>query len=540
MKVDWKIPQISGEPLQISLENNEQLFIVGANGSGKSALVQHLVSSSQDKNIRRISAHRQTWLLSGSIDITPQDRKRFGHQDIANEVQNEARWRDFNARKKQSSVLYDLVTLENVRARSVTRFIDDDNPVLATAFASKSVSPFDQLNELLRIGNLAVTLQNSNDEEILAQHRDNNVPYSIAQMSDGERNAAIIAATVLTVEPDTVLLIDEPERHLHRSIIEPFLSALFECRPDCAFVISTHEIALPIANLEARVLMVRSCRWSGKKTSEWNVELLESNTALPEDLKRAILGSRERILFVEGNSNKSLDLPLYTALFPDISVVSKGSCNDVMRAVRGLKESQELHQVEAFGLIDRDNRDEDEVERLAEGGVFALNVYSVESLYYCSESIETVARRQAESLGCNPTEMIYAAFKKAFDILKQNDLVERMAARRCESVVRNMILQQIPSWKSIITKPMTSIEITAPYQKELYRIKQLVEEEKLDDLVARYPLRESGMLEEIAKALNLTGRNTYERTLISRIGVDEDLHQSLKQRIGPLAEVLDA
>ena len=134
--------------------------------------------------------------------------------------------------------------------------------------ASESVSPFVQLNELLALGTLTVSLENSNDEEILARHGNDGVPFSIAQMSDGERNAVMIAANVLTVEPETILLIDEPERHLHRAIIEPFLSALFEQRPDCAFVISTHEIALPVANPEADVLMVRSCRWA-KKAEEW-------------------------------------------------------------------------------------------------------------------------------------------------------------------------------------------------------------------------------------------------------------------------------
>ena len=79
------------------------------------------------------------------------------------------------------------------------------------------------------------------------------------------------------VEPGTMLLIDEPERHLHRSIIEPFLSALFSRRKDCVFVVSTHEIALPVANPKARVLMVRSCRWKGDMASAWDVELLEPN-----------------------------------------------------------------------------------------------------------------------------------------------------------------------------------------------------------------------------------------------------------------------
>ena len=73
-----------------------------------------------------------------------------------------------------------------------------------------------------------------------------------------ERNAMILAAHVITADPGTVFLIDEPERHLHRSIIQPFLSALFDLRKEeCTFIIATHEIALPITNPDARVLIAQ-------------------------------------------------------------------------------------------------------------------------------------------------------------------------------------------------------------------------------------------------------------------------------------------
>ena len=443
--MNWNIPQISGQLPQITLEAGERLFIVGVNGSGKSALIQHLVSSNQGQKIKRISAHRQTWFQSGSIDLTPQRRKQFDLQSTPQEVQGQSRWRDDYAQQRQSAVLFDLIAKENTRARLITRHVDSGNMERAEKTSAESPSPFDQLNELLGIGTLAITLENANDEEILARHRDGSAPFSIAQMSDGERNAAIIAATVLTVDPGTVLLIDEPERHLHRSIIEPFLSALFERRKDCAFVVSTHEIALPVANPKARVLMVRSCKWSGDMATTWDAELLEPDIGLPEDLKRAILGSRKRILFVEGDSN-SLDLPLYHALFPDISVVPKESCRDVQRSVSGLQGSQKLHHVEVFGLIDRDDRDEEVVKQLAEDGLFALDVCSVESLYYCSDAIDAVARRQAESLGSNADAMIKSATEKVLDVLNEEGLAERMAARRCERRVRDAILQRIPDW----------------------------------------------------------------------------------------------
>ena len=537
--MNLNIPQISDHQLPISLEAGDRLFIVGANGSGKSALIQHFVSSNRRKPIKRISAHRQTWFQSGSIDLTPQSRKQFDQDDPNLEAQDQARWRDDYAQRRQSAVLFDLIAKENARARLIAGHVDSGNVGEAEETSAKSRSPFDQLNELLAIGMLAVTLENSDDKELLARHRAGKAPFSIAQMSDGERNAAIIAATVLTVDPGTVLLIDEPERHLHRSIIEPFLSALFSRRKDCAFVVSTHEIALPVANPKARVLMVRSCRWKGDKASAWDVELLEPNNDLPEELKLDILGSRKRILFVEGNSN-SLDLPLYDALFPDLSVIPKGSCIDVEKAVKGIRGSQDLHHVEAFGLIDLDGRDEETVSQLAEGGVFALDVYSVESLYFCSDAIAAVANRQAESLGHKASDMIKSVKQNALDALEQDDLAARMAARRCEGRVRDQFLSKIPNWKSIKENEI-KIEITvdSTYEDELAHFKKLLVERKLDDLIARYPLRESDVFDVIVKVLELKNGETYKQMLVSRIKDDEALAEKLRKRIEPLARRLD-
>lgn len=535
------IPQLSGEPLQIPLEVGGQLFIVGANGSGKSSLIQHFVSTNEGLKIKRISAHRQTWLSSGSLDFTAHSRKEFERDSIGWETQFDARWVDHAADQKQSAVLFDLVAKENSRARDIARHIDSQNPDEAVKFASESVAPFDQLNELLELGTLTVALKNSNDEEILAQHRNSNTSFSIAQMSDGERNAAIIAATVLTVEPETILLIDEPERHLHRSIIEPFLSALFERRRDCVFVVSTHEIALPVANPSARVLMVRSCEWDNNTAKAWEVEVLESNADLPEELKLDILGARRRILFAEGRTN-SLDLPLYSALFPGLSVVPKGSCAEVQKAVSGLRGSQDIHHVEAFGLIDKDDRPEDEINELAKNNVFALDVCSAEAIYYCSNAITAVAHRQAESLGGNADQMIESVTQKVLETIVQDGLAERMAARRCERTVRNLTLSVIPDWRKIQAsdeKLQIAECIDSPYPEELKHFNQLVASRNLDALVARYPLRDSRVFNVIAACLKCCDKDAYQKMVLSRIQADADLARNLKQRISALSKVLD-
>ena len=404
------------------------------------------------------------------------------------------------------------------------------------------MSLFKQLNDLLDLGTLTVSLRNFNDEEILAQHRNRDTSFSIAQMSDGERAAVIMAANVLTVEPGTILLIDEPERHLHRSIIEPFLTALFAQREDCAFVISTHEIALPIANPKARVAMVRSCEWQGDTAKAWDVEVLKSNVDLPEDLKLDILGARRRVLFVEGTTN-SLDLPLYSTLFPGLSVIPKGSCNDVIRAVTGLQGSHALHHVEAFGLIDKDNRPEDEIKALAKDSVFALGICSAEALYYCTDAIAAVAHRQAESLSREPDKMIETATRIGLEAIRERALSERMAAKRCERRVRNLVEARAPDWRKIKEseeKLHILSTIDSPYPGELTLFEKFAAAGDLNGLIARYPLRESSVFDKIARALECSGKAYYERIVVSRIREDANLACKLKQHIRPLSDLLDA
>ena len=201
-------------------------------------------------------------------------------------------------------------------------------------------------------------------------------------------------------------------------------------------------------------------------------------------------------------------------------MVPKEGCANVIRAVSGLRGSKNLHHIVAFGLIDRDNRPDEEVERLAEKNIFALDVCSVESLYYCSEGIAVVASHQAASLLTTADDMIELATEKAIESLTRNCVAERMAARRCESHVRNSMLSEIPDWKFIKANPTTKISasISSPYPEELNRIRRLIADKNLDELVSRYPLRESQAFDEIAKALQLTGKETTRERFFPGLG----------------------
>ena len=453
------------------------------------------------------------------------------------ETAQDSLWIDHTGGESHAAILFDLVAAENKRARSITEYVESSK-IKCAEKAANTASPFKRLNDLLALGTLRVSLHNSGDVQFVARKGSGPI-FGISRMSDGERNAVIMAATVLTVDPGTTLLIDEPERHLHRAISAPFLSALFEQRQDCAFVVSTHELFLPVEDRGARVLMTRSCTWAGGIPQAWDIEMLAPPTELPEELRLAVLGARSRVLFVEGSST-SLDVPLYDTLFPDLSVSPRGNCVEVERAVRGLRATEDRHHVEAYGVVDRDDLDDAGIEKLAGVGIFTLAVRSVESLYYCSDAIQAVARQQADSMGLEAENLAATAMRDALAALAAEEVIRRMAARRCERRMRDTALSQLPDWKTIQSATGPTIDLHAPsaYDDEIARFRLLLEGDDFDALVARYPLRETGAFDAITKALKCTSNRDYERMVVVRTARDDALATALRTRLQPLAEAI--
>ena len=523
--------------LNVDLSMNDRIFIVGPNGSGKSALIQHFAKMFYNRPICRISAHRQTWLASASIDLTAKSRRQIEQNLSDQNFSPEARWKDNQAGQRLSAVLFDLMALENERARKVMALIDDKSVDEAVETAAATASPFSRISEILAAGNLTVRVKAAADEEILAFHQGGEL-FSIALLSDGERNAVILAATVITADSGTIFLIDEPERHLHRSIIEPLLTTLFNHRMDCMFIISTHDLALPVAAQEAQVLLPRSCNWNGENPQSWEIDLLPAGDTLPDDLRAAILGSRRKILFVEGN-RASLDLAIYGALFPGVSVISKGGCSEVIRAVEGLRSQSDLHWVSAYGLVDRDNRSDEELVELQERNIHGLKQFSVESIFYSKEARSPLAGRQAEIMGTNAVEMLNKAEDSALSVLEDQQIMRRLCARRCERKLRDLFIQKIPTWKDILQeKPEFEITTESPLQGELEEYRKMLKKKDLDGLIARYPVRETSALNELARKLEFSSKAKYEQAVLALVSSDQDAAKNVRTLVGSLKDEL--
>lgn len=530
-KYKFNINTSNNGQLNIPLSEGKPVFVLGANGVGKSTLM-HDVYAHNSAHARRILAHRQTWFTSNSMDMTAANKKQTETRINQLDGQIISRWQDSYASQRSSISIFDLINSENIRARDIAKAVDEDNIDLAK-YLSIAQAPIQGINELLAISNIPIEISLGKDEQLFASKNGSPI-YSIAELSDGERNALLIAADVLTCEPNTLIIIDEPERHLHRAIISPLLSSLFLKRSDCAFVISTHDIFLPIDNFNSSTLLVRNCQWNGKNIVSWDADLVSESEQIPASIKKNILGAKRDILFVEGK-NESLDRQIYQLIFPTVTVIPKGSCKNVENAVKGINSSESLHWINAFGLIDADDRTSEQIQALNEKGIIATSCYSVESLYYNIEIIKSVAVSYAKLIGANSDDLFKDATNKIISDI--NSHKERLCSRLSEKRVRTEVMSMLPKHTEIIEKKDFEITLNLEdyYKKEEAVFNQLISDQNLNGLIERYPVRETPVLNNIAKGLGINCA-TYENIVRQLIIDDKAVLDTFRKLLGELTE----
>lgn len=536
MSFNLTIPQIYGDPLDINIEIGDFLFVLGANGSGKSSIM-HNFYKEHHTNSRRITAHRQTWFTSSAITLSPEQKRNIERDIKSTDTNSQARWKDDYSAHRASIDIYNLINAENIRARLITEAVDDDDFNLAQN-RSRNDAPIKKINKLLRLSNIPIEISVRENEQVVAS-KNGCTPYGIAELSDGERNAILIAANVLTVEDGTLVLIDEPERHLHRSIISPLLTLLFEERPECSFIISTHDVMLPLDNPTSKTLLIRDCVYAGDSVSAWDADLIDSENSINEELKEDILGARRKILFVEGEE-QSLDKPLYSLIFKDASVIPKSSCRDIEHAVSSIRDADNLHWLNAFDIVDNDQRTEDDIFRLKEKGSYAISVFSVESIYYHPEIQKYIAERQSSVTGDNAATLIDNAKSAAIESVKSH--VQRMSERVVEKRIREEIFRNLPRREEIADGNTIdiSIDVNDIVTKEIKRLQQYLEEGNLTEVISRYPIRETQALSEIAKKLGFQRQSQYEGAVRKLLMDDNKALDFVKSLFGTLEADINA
>lgn len=220
--------------------------------------------------------------------------------------------------------------------------------------------------------------------------------YHGKEMSDGERVILYMIVQALALTENSVLIIDEPELHIHKAIVNKLWDKLEAIRQDCVFIYITHDLDFAVSRNTDEVLWVK--HFDGNST--WDAEFIKIDdySELPPELLFEIIGTQKKILFVEGTKS-SLDYLLYRELYKDKNyhVIPCGGCQEVINFVRAKKGYDKFNAISVYGVIDRDFREEPEIQGLATDNIFCLKVAEVENLFVVPELLEVIR----DQMGCN-------------------------------------------------------------------------------------------------------------------------------------------
>lgn len=378
---------------------NQAVIIIGANGSGKSRLGAWMENNHPDM-VHRIGAQRSLtfgsniqlrnseqadrFLLYGTPHKTSDHNNRWGQEKddsaiayttgLLNDFEHvlSALIAKYNKQKDEYINECKNKEIENCDHNKVPEFIIDKFKKIWNNFFPHCKISFDDAK-------VRVKIQKDNLVKEYAGHK----------MSDGERVALYLISQALCIPENKIIIIDEPEIHLHRSIMNKLWSAIEAERKDCLFIYITHDTQFAANHVASDKIWVRS--YDGEK---WEFEELPE-PHLPEELLLTILGNRKNIIFVEGELGSN-DFKLYSELYKNYYVIPCGSCLKVIEFTKSIKTIKdrrpELYHFEAYGIIDLDFRTETEIITLKEKGVHTLDVAEIENLFIVPELLDIIEK----------------------------------------------------------------------------------------------------------------------------------------------------
>jgi hypothetical protein len=211
--------------------------------------------------------------------------------------------------------------------------------------------------------------------------------YNASEMSDGERVIFYLIGEVVCARANAIIIIDEPESHLHKSLIKNLFDLIEKERQDCCFIYLTHDIDFAFTRQNALKIWAKTYEGS----NVWDYEILDDTSPIPEQLYMEVLGSRNPVIFLEGE-NSSIDYELYEQVYSDFTLKPLGSCDKVIHCVKSFNEHNTFHHIYSFGIIDRDRRPESEILKLTEKNIWVLDVAEAENLLLTENVIKVVAK----------------------------------------------------------------------------------------------------------------------------------------------------
>ena len=337
------LPPKQGEVENVKLDF-EQLVVVGANGAGKTRFGSWIEEHNYEK-VHRISAQKSlsmpSFVSTTSIEIAKEELLYGVHTNDKNWLKlygrKNSRWNN----NLNTSLLNDyeklMVLLHSEEYERSVYYKDHGGEKPITKLDKiqqiwQSVLPHRKLEK--RAGVIDIYPDGQSDKK-----------YNGSEMSDGERCIFYLIGEVLCAPEKSIIIIDEPEMHIHVSLIKHLFDLIEAERPDCAFIYLTHSIDFAFSRQNAVKIWAKSY-----EDEKWDYEILSDEMPIPEQLYLEILGSRLPVIFIEGD-NSSIDYEIYSQVFTDYTLKPVNSCIKVIANHMG-KDPDKTFGVVKKNLID--------------------------------------------------------------------------------------------------------------------------------------------------------------------------------------------
>lgn len=548
----FRVNLIEEPSLVFEMGLGEVLLIAGPNGVGKSALVHEFYRQLGPNFSELFPGHRQIHFQSDDIDTIGQTFDALTHARYSN-PHNSNRFRDAWGEAHLKSVVRRLVEIENQINRDAVSLIrshhsnrstntvssDQDSQFVTQALKDIEDNPsiIDTLNSIFGVARLEVRLVLV--DGILRAAKAGNI-FGLERLSDGERAALLLVAAILVRPSGTIIMIDEPEKHLNPAIFSGLIAASVRDRPDIGFIFSSHDLSLVEWLSPKNILTVKDSKISflnadGTEVRRYDAYLIKPEDGISEELKRSILGARKSVLFVEGKDGSD-DALLYGLLYQDRSIVSKGSWESVSNSVRVLKDNPAYHWMSVSGIIDNDGRQEAEVNALAADHIHSLKTPTIENLFFLPEVCRLMSEAAHEFFGGDsPEDRFNAADSQVSDLVKRHR--EDILHRRVVWILNRMLSERKVSVRSVASgqKSIERINICLVLEQERRSLNEISQGSGLS-ILEMLPIKNTIIPNQLSIAMGFDNFSKYKSAVCQQIdkghSTGQKIADEMRRRVG--------
>ena len=405
--------------------------IIGANGAGKSSLINELRKNNSKINSNEMYVLPAQKLLCFATHI--QDRNVVDEDSYITEFNN------INLKYETIDLYLNQIdaNFSNTFTKLITLLVKDIITVATDNFRGKNESSLSLWQKLEKIWNkIKPEISFEIDPiRIIVNVEKNNSKYSINGLSDGERCILFYIGNVLLAPDNSYIVVDEPETFLNAAVYNELWDLLISERHDCQFIFASHNMDFVQSRTNATFI------WCKKFEAPYDLDyqVLEETQEMPLSLLTEVSGTRKPILFCEGTKN-SIDYQIYSKLFSEFCFVKPVQGHkQVIQYTKAYNKLKKSHGNEAYGIIDYDWMDEARIENYKKKNIFVLPFNEIEMLLIDEEIVKFVLGdddqdktqkcnklKDAVISSCttNKDKIIRIALKKKLDEFMEGHLIE--------------------------------------------------------------------------------------------------------------------